>query len=159
ADTELFREFGRRHGIDLYWQPGGPGTVAPIDGPARPLGYRLDRFDVTLEFAPPGLVQSNAAVDAAIVETAVEAAALDGSERVLDLFSGIGNFSLPLARSAAEVLGVEGDAGLVARAAANARGNGIPNARFVTADLNERGFGFYREPWDVVVLDPPRTGA
>jgi len=159
ADLDLLRELGSRHGIDVYLQRGGPGTVVPLDANVRPLSYRLPRFDVTLEFAPTDFVQINAAVNAAMVDTAVELAQLDGSERVLDLFCGIGNFSLPLARGAASVLGVEGEAGLVARAAENARRNGIDNARFLTADLNEPRWGFYTEPWDVVLLDPPRTGA
>ena len=73
--------------------------------------------------------------------------------------SGLGNFSLPLAQRAAELLGVEGEAGLVARAVRNAAANGIGNARFVTADLMASDWSFYRERWDVVVLDPPRTGA
>ncbi len=86
-------------------------------------------------------------------------AAVQSTDRVLDLYCGLGNFSLPLAQRAAALLGVEGDAGLVARAARNAAKNGIGNTRFVTADLMAPGWGFYRERWDVVVLDPPRTGA
>jgi 23S rRNA (uracil1939-C5)-methyltransferase len=66
---------------------------------------------------------------------------------------------LPLAQHAGSLLGVEGDAGLVARAARNAAANGIGNARFVTADLMALGWAFYRERWDIVMLDPPRTGA
>ena len=81
------------------------------------------------------------------------------TDRVLDLYCGIGNFSLPLAQRARELIGVEGDAGLVARAVRNAASNGIGNTRFVAADLMSPGWSFYREPWDVVVLDPPRTGA
>ena len=159
ADVALFRAFGERHSIDIYLQRGGPGTVTPLDANVRPLEYRLERFGVTLGFAPTDFVQINAAVNAAMVETAVELARLEGGERVLDLFCGLGNFSLPLAQRADTLLGVEGEAGLVARAADNARRNGIENARFLTADLNEPRWGFYAEPWDVVVLDPPRTGA
>jgi 23S rRNA (uracil1939-C5)-methyltransferase len=78
---------------------------------------------------------------------------------VLDLYCGLGNFSLPLAQRAGALLGVEGDAGLVARAVRNAARNDIGNTRFVAADLMAPGWAFYRERWDVVVLDPPRTGA
>jgi 23S rRNA (uracil1939-C5)-methyltransferase len=158
ADTEAFREFGIRHGIDFYWQPGGPGTVAPLDG-ARPLRYRLPEFGLTFEFLPMDFVQVNAGINAELVSTAVRLAEVQPTDRVLDLYCGIGNFSLPLAQRARELTGVEGDAGLVARAVRNAASNGIGNTRFVTADLMSPGWGFYREPWDVVVLDPPRTGA
>jgi 23S rRNA (uracil1939-C5)-methyltransferase len=132
--------------------------VAPLDR-ARPLTYRLPELDLTYEFLPTDFVQVNALINAELVATAVRLAAVEPADRVLDLYCGIGNFSLPFARRARELTGVEGDAGLVARAVRNAASNGIDNARFVTADLAAGGWGFYREHWDVVVLDPPRTGA
>jgi 23S rRNA (uracil1939-C5)-methyltransferase len=157
-DEAAFREFGGRFGLDIYIQPGGPGTVKPL-GVARTLSYSLTDFGVRIEFAPTDFIQINAHVNARMVAAAVAAAELRSGDRVLDLFCGLGNFSLPLARHAAEVFGVEGDAALVARAAANAERNGLKNARFLAANLDEEEWGFYREPWDVVVLDPPRTGA
>jgi 23S rRNA (uracil1939-C5)-methyltransferase len=114
---------------------------------------------VTLEFLPTDFVQVNARVNAELVATAVGLADVRPTDRVLDLYCGLGNFSLPLAQRAEALLGVEGDAGLVARAARNAALNGIGNARFATADLASSDWGFYRERWDIVVLDPPRTGA
>jgi len=158
ADTEAFRAFGARYDIDLYWQRGGPGTLVPLDR-ARPLTFQLPEFGLTYEFLPTDFVQVNAGINAELVSTAVRLAAVAPTERVLDLFCGLGNFSLPLAQRAAALLGVEGDAGLVARAAANAAKNGIANVRFATADLTATDWPFYREPWDVVLLDPPRTGA
>ncbi len=104
-------------------------------------------------------MQVNAGVNAELVATAVRLAAVQPTDRVLDLYCGLGNFSLPLAQRAGALLGVEGDAGLVARAVRNATRNGIANAKFVTADLMAAGWPFYRERWDVVMLDPPRTGA
>ena len=158
ADEAAFREFGARHDIDMYLQPGGPGTVTPL-GPVRPLRYRLPELGVTLEFLPTDFVQVNARVNAELVATAVGLADVRPTDRVLDLYCGLGNFSLPFAQRAETLTGVEGDAGLVARAARNAAHNGIGNARFLTADLASSDWGFYRERWDVVVLDPPRTGA
>jgi 23S rRNA (uracil1939-C5)-methyltransferase len=158
SDVEMFREFGARHAVDFYWQRGGPGTVVPLDR-ARPLRYRLPELDLTYEFLPTDFVQVNAGINAELVATALRLAAVEPTDRVLDLYCGLGNFSLPFARRAAELTGVEGDAGLVARAVRNAAANGIGNTRFVTADLMAPGWGFYREHWDVVVLDPPRTGA
>jgi 23S rRNA (uracil1939-C5)-methyltransferase len=158
ADLAAFREFGVRHGIDIYLQPGGPGTVAPLAEP-RTLSYRIEAFGLTLTFLPTDFIQVNAAINAELVATAVRFAAVEPKDRVLDLYCGLGNFSLPLAQRAAELLGVEGEAGLVARAVRNAAQNGIGNARFIAADLMQSDWSFYREPWDVVVLDPPRTGA
>jgi 23S rRNA (uracil1939-C5)-methyltransferase len=158
ADEALFQAFGARYGLDLYWQRGGPGTIAPL-GAVRPLRYRLEPFGLTLEFLPTDFMQVNAAINAELVATAVRLAAVEPTDRVLDLYCGLGNFSLPLAQRCAELLGVEGEAGLVARAVRNAAANGIGNARFVTADLAASDYGFYRERWDVVLLDPPRTGA
>ncbi|HEU4617675.1 MAG TPA: 23S rRNA (uracil(1939)-C(5))-methyltransferase RlmD [Gammaproteobacteria bacterium] len=158
-DRARFVELGARHGIDVYLQTGGPGTVAPLGPAAETLRYRLDRFDVTLEFAPTDFIQINGFVNARMVEAAVEIADVGPTDRVLDLYCGLGNFSLPFARFANEVLGVEGEAGLVARAVRNAASNGLANARFIAGDLADASFRFYREPWDLVVLDPPRTGA
>jgi 23S rRNA (uracil1939-C5)-methyltransferase len=158
-DRTRFADFGAAHGVDVYLQPGGPGTIAPLGPDARPLRYTLAEFGLTLEFAPTDFVQINAAVNERMVAASVELAEIRPTDRVLDLFCGLGNFSLPFARSAGHVLGVEGEAGLVARAVRNAKANGISNASFVTADLAESDWPFYRQSWDLVVLDPPRTGA
>jgi 23S rRNA (uracil1939-C5)-methyltransferase len=157
-DAAAFKEFGERLGLDIYVQPGGPGTVRPL-GAARAHRYSLPEFRVQIEFAPTDFIQINAHVNARMVATAVAAAELRPTDRVLDLFCGLGNFSLPLAKYASELLGIEGDAALVTRAAHNAAQNGIRNTRFLAANLDLEEWGFYREPWDVVVLDPPRTGA
>lgn len=160
ADLQLFRAFAAAHGVDMYTQTGGPGTVAPLDPEsARHLTYALPEFDIELRFLPTDFVQINAAVNRQLVHRVVELADTTPADRVLDLFCGLGNISLPLAQRAGELVGVEGEAGLVARAVQNAERNGIANARFVTADLSQPDWSFFREPWDVVVLDPPRTGA
>ncbi len=159
-DLRLLIEFGQQHEIDVYLQRGGPGTVQALDPETtRPLAYGLPEFGLTLEFAPTDFVQVNARVNEAIVGWTVEQLGVGSSDRVLDLYCGLGNFSLPLASRAAMVVGVEGEGGLVARAAHNARRNGLENARFITADLSEPGWSFMRESWDLVVLDPPRSGA
>jgi 23S rRNA (uracil1939-C5)-methyltransferase len=158
ADIEAFRAFDERHGVDMYLQRAGPGTVEPI-GRARPLSYTLARFGVTLQFLPTDFVQVNADVNAELVATAVRLADVQPSDSVLDLYCGLGNFSLPFAQRGSALLGVEGDAGLVARAVRNAAANGIGTARFLTADLAQPDWSFLREPRDIVVLDPPRTGA
>ena len=159
ADRAAFLELGERFGADVYLQTGGPDSVAPIADSVQPLFYRLAAHDVRIDFEPGDFIQINGRVNEAMVDAVVEAAAPEGSDRVLDLYCGLGNFSLPFARRVAAVQGVEGVAPLVARAARNAANNGIANARFVTANLDEAEWPFFREPWDLVVLDPARAGA
>lgn len=158
-DRAAFSSFGARVGLDIYLQPGGPGTVVPISDPVRTLGYALEEFGLRFEFAPTDFIQINAAINAAMVGAAIRLAGAESGDRVLDLYCGLGNFSLPLALRSKEVVGVEGEGGLVARAARNAELNGIGNVKFLTADLNQSDWRFFREHWDIVILDPARTGA
>jgi len=158
-DRARLLELGQSLGVDIYLQPAGPDSVTPIGPDPQPLYYRLDAHDVRIDFEPGDFIQINARVNAAMVDAVIEAAAPGKADRVLDLYCGLGNFSLPLARRAASVLGVEGLGALVVRAARNAARNGIDNARFVTADLEGGEWPFFREAWDLVVLDPARAGA
>ncbi len=160
ADLKMFEKFGIENEIDIYLQRGGPGTVEPlVSTDVGRLAYRLPEFGVSLTFAPTDFVQVNSVINEKLVAKVVELLEVTETDRVLDLYCGLGNFSLPLARRAESVLGVEGDAGLVARAAQNARDNDLGNARFVAADLSEPEWSFLREEWDLVVLDPSRSGA
>jgi 23S rRNA (uracil1939-C5)-methyltransferase len=159
ADLDQFRSLAGELDVDIYLQPGGPSTVVPIDAAPRQLAYTLARESIQIEFEPGDFIQINAEINQALVGAAVEAAAPQASDRVLDLYCGLGNFSLPLARRAGEVLGVEGEGSLVARAAKNAQINDIGNAGFVTADLDQSDWPFFREPWDLVFMDPARAGA
>jgi 23S rRNA (uracil1939-C5)-methyltransferase len=162
ADLEALRAFERAHGLRILLQPGGLNTIAPLtEGPVD-LHYRLDAFDLKLEFGPSDFVQVNAAINQSMVARAVELLEIEPTDRVLDLYCGLGNFTLPLARRAAAVVGVEGEAGLIARARANASLNGISNAEFVVADLSvapDFALPWLRKGFDKVLLDPPRVGA
>jgi 23S rRNA (uracil1939-C5)-methyltransferase len=162
-DEARFREFGAKHGVRIYLQPGGLDTVGLFypDTAAEPLHYELPEFDVRIAFDPVGFVQVNRDINQRMVHRAVELLEPGPDDRVLDLFCGIGNFSLPLARRAGDVLGVEGDAMLVKAAAANAALNGIDNARFRQADLSaiDGAEGWLRQGWDLLLLDPARSGA
>jgi len=160
ADTRRLVAFGRRHDIAIWVQTGGPASLRLLHGPAL-LGYALPRFDAVLHFLPTDFVQINGPVNRALVEAAVDRLELQPNARVLDLFSGIGNFSLALARRTREVVSVEGSADLVRRARANADANGIDNLVHHVADLAAAPSG---APWlegryDAVMLDPPRSGA
>jgi len=162
-DEALLRAFSEDHDIRVYLQPGGLDSIyllAP-DSIADPLYYDLPEFDVRIAFDAVGFVQVNSEINRRMVHQAVELLDPGPEDRVLDLYCGIGNFSLPIARRAGEVLGVEGDAMLVKAAAANAELNGISNAKFRQADLSaiDGSEGWLREGWDLLLLDPARSGA
>jgi 23S rRNA (uracil1939-C5)-methyltransferase len=159
-DTSKLRDFARTWDLVFYTQSGGPDSVAPLDE-AVDLVYRLPEFDLTLCFEPNDFTQVNTEINRQMVKRAVDLLALDRADSVLDLFCGIGNFTLPIARGAAQVTGVEGDAALVARARTNAERNGLGQVRFHTADLYGE---LDAETWltgtfNKALLDPPRSGA
>jgi 23S rRNA (uracil1939-C5)-methyltransferase len=164
GDLSKLEAFGSRLDVDIYLQTGGPDTIRPLQNAARerpgPLQYAVDGGRITLEFGPSDFIQVNREVNLAMVEAAVGHLEPSPQDSVLDLFCGLGNFTLALGRRARGVLGVEGDASLVARARANASANGIA-AEFVVDDLFEsRRFGPWAErAYDLVLLDPPRAGA
>ena len=162
SDLAQLREFESAHGLRLLLQPGGLSSIHPLNPGPVDLHYRLDAFDLRLEFGPSDFVQVNAAINQGLVARAVELLELAPTDRVLDLYCGLGNFTLPLARRAAAVVGVEGDAGLIERARANARLNGIDNAVFHVGDLSvapDTTIPWMRGGFDKVLLDPPRVGA
>ena len=161
ADRAALAAFGREHGFSMFLQPKGPDSVHPLDGQAPALSFRLPQWEVELAFEPLDFIQVNAGLNQKMIARALELLDAQAGERVLDLFCGLGNFTLPLARTVAEVVGVEGDAGLVARARANAQRNGLGNAQFFAADLttDQRGTPWMRAGFDKLLLDPPRSGA
>ena len=160
-DVAALRTFGEQQGFYIYLQPAGPDSAVPLWPDDARLSYRLDEFDVELGFRPTDFTQVNGDINGAMVHRALELLEMNEHERVLDLFCGLGNFTLPIARRAAHVVGVEGDAKLVAWARDNARANGIANAEFHAADLSDEGsmWPWAAQPFDKILLDPPRTGA
>jgi 23S rRNA (uracil1939-C5)-methyltransferase len=160
-DLQQLTDFAKSAGFIVYEQPGNESTVTPIWPEAPELSYELPEFGLELAFGPTDFTQVNADINRSMVHRAVELMALEPNHRVLDLFCGLGNFTLPLARRAGEVIGVEGAEALVHRGRENAARNGISNAEFHAADLTEDVSGL---PWlsagvDRVLLDPPRSGA
>mgnify|MGYP001017611973 CR=1 FL=1 len=160
-DQEKLLAFGAREGFAIFLQPGGNDTVAPLDGGAPELGFSLPVYGVDYAFRPLDFIQVNGAMNQRMLDHALALLDPKPHERILDLFCGLGNFTLPLARHCAHVVGVEGEAGLVRRAHENAARNGIANAQFHAADLTTdlRGQPWVREGFDALLLDPPRTGA
>jgi 23S rRNA (uracil1939-C5)-methyltransferase len=165
-DRERMREFERRHEVRLLIQRKGPDALDSLDGAPVDLWYGLPEFGVRLHFRPTDFVQVNGPTNQRMVSRVVELLGLTPEARVLDLFCGLGNFTLPIATRAAAVLGIEGDAGLVERARSNAAANGLTHARFEQANLAGDGaaetcrlLAASGGPFTHVLLDPPRTGA
>ncbi|HET7201692.1 MAG TPA: 23S rRNA (uracil(1939)-C(5))-methyltransferase, partial [Burkholderiales bacterium] len=124
-DRDRLKRFAEQHGIQLWLQPAGPDSARafwPLD--TAPLFYALPEFQVRIAFGPTDFTQVNPAVNRLLVRRALSLLDPRPGEKIADFFCGLGNFSLPIARSGADVLGVEGHAGLLARAEENARANG-----------------------------------
>ena len=161
ADLEKLAAFGAQRGLQIFVQPGGLDTVRPLRDDYPPLDYAVDGGRVVIEFGPVDFIQVNRAINASMVDAAMTLLQPQARDAALDLFCGLGNFSLPLARRAGRVMGVEGDAPLVSKARGNAARNGIGNADFAVQNLFEpKSFGAWAsEHYDLVLLDPPRAGA
>jgi len=161
ADRAAWIAFGQAHGFAISLQPGGVESVQPLWPAEVPLSFKLAPWDVELAFRPLDFIQVNAKLNVQMIAHALALLDAGPDERVLDLFCGLGNFTLPLARTVRNVVGVEGDAGLVARARENAVRNGLENAEFHAADLtqDQRQASWMRQGFDKLLLDPPRSGA
>ncbi len=161
ADLEKLSAFGLERGLQIYLQTGGLDTVRPLSANPVPLAYSVDGGKVVIEFGAVDFIQVNRDINVSMVDAAMTLLRPEAGDAVLDLFCGLGNFTLPAARRARQVLGVEGDASLVAKAVGNAAHNGLGNAQFVVENLFEPGtFGAWAdERYDLVLLDPPRAGA
>ena len=161
-DEAQLRGFSESHAVDVWLQTGGPATAVPFHPPDSRLGYALPEFGVFVPFGPTDFTQVNPFVNRVLVRRAIGLLAPQTGERIADFFCGLGNFTLPIARRGAHVVGVEGSAGLVRRAEENAAFNGLAGrTSFRVADL------FTATPESVAALlpltraliDPPREGA
>ncbi len=161
ADRARLAAFGRAFGLHIYLQSGGIDSVVALEPADAALSFTLPAYDVTLAFRPLDFIQVNGEINARMVDHALALLDPGPGDRVLDLFCGLGNFTLPLARRCAQVDGVEGEAGLVQRARDNARRNGVGNAAFHAANLaaDQRDAPWARARHDLLLLDPPRAGA
>jgi 23S rRNA (uracil1939-C5)-methyltransferase len=163
ADLQKLREFVHMHAVDIYLQSAGPDSLQPLDSVLRrPLFYLLPEFDLRLEFQPNDFTQVNPSVNRVLVRRAMSLLDPQPGERMADLFCGIGNFTLAIARRGAQVVGVEGVRSLVERAEHNAELNGLEQqARFVAADLWSRPGAVLDKigRLDGLLIDPPRNGA
>jgi 23S rRNA (uracil1939-C5)-methyltransferase len=160
-DIGKIAAFGDAQGVQIFLQEGGLDTIHPLHPHYSPLEYAVDGGSTVIEFGPVDFIQINRDINVSMVDAALGLLMPGGGDAVLDLFCGLGNFTLPMARRALRVVGVEGDSGLVAKARANAARNGVGNAAFFTENLFEPAqFGAWaNERYDLVLLDPPRAGA
>lgn len=161
-DLALITHFSETHALQAYLQPRGNDTVHVLyPKTAKPLSYTLSRYHLTFEFQPLHFVQINAFVNEAMVDLALALLDIQPNDRILDLFCGIGNFSLPMARLNAKVTGVEGDLSAVQQAIHNAALNQLNEVNFHKDDLFAEQFTapWAKQIYDKMLLDPPRAGA
>jgi len=170
-DQEKLRLFAKKHVYKIYLQNKGLDSVVlfcdPNDEKAdtkKMLHYKIADYNIDMQFLPMDFVQVNAEINQKMLRQAIELLELKPEDKVLDLFCGVGNFTLPLAKHCQSVVGVEGEAGLVARAKANAVRNGITNVEFYQVDLASEVSGLTNTTWagrhyNKILLDPPRVGA
>ncbi|MGV6816202.1 MAG: 23S rRNA (uracil(1939)-C(5))-methyltransferase RlmD [Thiotrichales bacterium] len=162
ADKERFQAFNAAHEFQIYLQPKGPASIHCLEGiSSEALFYAHPDYQVKVEFGPLDFFQVNSELNRQMVPLAMALLEVQPEDRVLDLFCGLGNFTLPLARHAAEVVGVEGDLEMVKRARQNAIDNQIDNTRYFVANLMEAlgQESWINERYDKILLDPPRSGA
>lgn len=161
ADRDILGAFANQYQLAIYLQTGATDTVQSLQGNTGLLSYSLPDWGLDLKFMPGSFVQVNPEVNRRLIAKAIELLDLKGSEQVLDLFCGLGNFTLPLSRLAARVVGVEGSSKAIELAEQNAAHNGVVNSEFYVADLsiNPGKARWARRSYDAVVLDPPRSGA
>jgi 23S rRNA (uracil1939-C5)-methyltransferase len=164
ADLQILRDFAKQYEFHVFLQPKGIDSVTPLypeNQPVLGLRYELPEQGVSFQFAPSDFTQVNAPINRLMVAQALEWLEPQADETVLDLFCGLGNFTLPLAKRAANVVGVEGDAGLLARAEMNAHAQDIRNVYYYTANLADPKLQQAWMPgrYQKILLDPPRSGA
>ena len=160
-DRQKLVAYAQANNIDLYLQPKGPDSIELIWPESSSLSYSVEE-GLDVYFKPVDFTQVNTEINIKMVERAIELLQLHENDSILELFCGLGNFTLPLAKRASSVVGVEGDKGLIDRARENAQANNLGNITYHVANLMEDVTG---APWlrnssyNKVLIDPPRSGA
>lgn len=160
-DKDILINYAKDEGIAIYLQPKGPDTVTPLYPENPRLQYSLPDYDVKLDFEPTDFTQVNQDINPKMIKLALELLDLNDNDHVLELFCGLGNFTLPMARFAKQITGVEGGAELIQRANKNAELNNISNTDLHVANLMEdvTGSSWLNNDYTKLLLDPPRSGA
>ena len=162
ADIGALRAFAAVHNVQWYLQPKGPETAHPLSFEPHTLGYTLSEFGLRYRFQPTEFTQVNPHINAMLVRRAMQLLDLQSTDRVGDLFCGLGNFTLPIAQRAAFTFGIEGSASLIARARTNAAENGLTDkSDFAVANLFELQDNWFKSlpSLNKLLIDPPRDGA
>lgn len=161
TDEQILADCSTQLGFVWYLQSGGLDTLKPLNE-ACVLTYSLPQHNIEMTFLPTDFTQVNFALNQKMVNLALQLLQLKNTDKVIDFFCGLGNFTLPMARYAKEVVGVEGDKGLIQRAQQNAENNQIENVSFFKADLFQDvgGYACFRgKTYNKALIDPPRSGA
>lgn len=162
ADIDTLIDYAKQTNFRIYTQSKGLDSIQLLYPDVDPLlDYDLPAYNINLQFHPRDFTQVNAAINQKMIDLALETLDLQATDTVLDLFCGIGNFSLPMARKAKHVTGIEFDEAMVHRASENAARNQCHNTEFFAADLTKQfgGVAWFKREYDKILLDPPRTGA
>lgn len=162
-DLGLLKAFAIENDVVIYLQPKGPDTIHlfhPSDK-AIELQYSLSELGLTFNFDATDFTQINTAVNQKMVTQALQFLALNENDHVLDLFCGLGNFTLPIAKYAKSATGVEANDALITKARLNANKNHLKNTQFYVGDLYSPPFQgeWFRQQYNKILLDPPRSGA
>jgi 23S rRNA (uracil1939-C5)-methyltransferase len=161
-DQLKIKNFAQAHHYWIYLQPKGPDSIKLFypEGDEKQLAYALPQYKIEIKFNPEDFTQVNGSLNPKMIELALFLLDIQPEDKVLDLFCGLGNFTLPIARFAKSVIGVEGDESMTQRAALNATNNGISNVAFYAANLFEiNENAAFMQQFDKILLDPPRAGA
>ncbi len=160
-DHQKVVEFSHQYQLQVFLQSKGPKTIKPLEVYTEPLGFELKSFGLTYEFLPNDFIQVNRKMNEKMIAQALNAMDIQADDIILDLFCGLGNFTLPMAQKAKQVIGVEGDSQLVERAKHNASLNQLDQVEFYEADLtlDHKNSDWFKVPYTKVLIDPPRSGA
>ena len=162
TDLERLTQFAKDSGFWVSLQPQGPDSIHPLYPELQELRFKpLPDKDISIRFKANDFTQVNAAVNQAMVQQALSFLDLQADDKVLDLFCGLGNFTLPMALQAKQVTGVEGDEAMVQRARDNALEHDITNTEYFAEDLTQVEYKprWMKQRYDKILLDPPRSGA
>lgn len=163
ADHTLLEDFAQQHGVTWWLQPKGPDTVHPMKSEDEGrLAYSLPQYGLRMAYRPTDFTQVNHVINQALIARALSLLDVQGTDRVADLFCGLGNFTLPLATRSREVVGIEGSKALIDRAREASRANGLAEKTdFAVLNLFEVDVEWLRSlgHFDRMLIDPPRDGA
>lgn len=161
-DEKIILNFAKKHKVRIYSQSKGPKTIFEMT-PTNSLALYFDmpKYNLRMEFLPNDFIQVNAKMNTKMIAQAMSLLNVNSDDIILDLFCGLGNFTLPLATKVKAIVGIEGEKSLVARAQHNARLNKLENVRFYVADLsrNQQDSDWFKHKYTKVLIDPPRSGA